>query len=348
MIYYLVPRLWNTKLYSQKLATYHFWTGLLGILIYYISMWASGITQGLMWRDINAAGQLKYPDFVETVEKIVPLYHWRALGGTLFIIGMLIMLYNVYRTILSAPKEERIPVYKALPLTAQKQVQEGGHRWLEGSSSIFIVLVLVAVLAGSVIEMIPSLSIHKYLPEETLVEPFTPLELAGRDIYVREGCYTCHSQMIRKLPSDVLRYGEASTLGESIYNRPHQWGSKRTGPDLARIGNKYPSLWHYRHMLNPRDVVEKSLMPSYPWLAEQKTDTYSLRKKLSILKRLNVPYADEVVGNADTVAEAQAKLVANELAAAGVTGDIADREIVALIAYLQALGQKSKEKSNAQ
>lgn len=342
MIYYLVPKLWNTKLYSVKLATYHFWTGFLGILIYYISMWAAGITQGLMWRDLTPSGQLKYPDFVETVERITSLYHWRALGGTLFLVGMLIMLYNIYKTIQAAPQEQKEVVYKAMPLRAQTVEEGRGHRWLEGASAIFTVMVLIAILVGTVIEMIPTLSLDRYLPEETKVEPFTPLELAGRDIYIREGCYTCHSQMIRKMSSDVLRFGEASTMGESIYDHPHQWGSKRTGPDLARVGNKYPPLWHYRHMLDPRAVVEKSLMPAYPWLADQKTDFYSLRKKLSVLKKLGVPYDEQTVAEADRVAEQEAQTLASQLTQAGAPPDIADREIVALVAYLQALGQKSK------
>lgn len=341
MLYYLVPRLYNTKLYSIKLANAHFWIGLTGILVYYISMWAAGITQGLMWMAIDDAGRLVYPDFVETVTRIVPLYKVRAIGGGLFIIGGLIMLYNLVKTAKSgAPVEIDIPA----PLEKREHKEpEKGHRRLEGLAFTFSILAFIAIAVGSVIEIIPILSMHSYVKTAAVVEPYTPLELAGRDVYIREGCYVCHSQMIRQLPFDVLRYGEASTVEESMYDRPFQWGSKRTGPDLARVGNKYPNLWHYRHMNNPRDVVSMSIMPNYPWLLRNKTDFYSLRRKLSVMKYLGVPYAEDVVANADKDAEEQAKLIAEDLRAQGVVDEHLDqKEIVALIAYLQALGQKLK------
>lgn len=350
VVYYLIPKLFNTKLYSDKLANIHFWVGLFGILVYYISMWAAGITQGLMWMAIDDNGKLVYPDFVETVTRIVPLYYVRAFGGLLFIVGAVIMVYNIYKTIkLSGGiKEEAIP--EAFDKVEHKSEEgETVHRRLEGAVLVFSVLSFVAIAVGSVIEIIPTLSMHKYIKAEEQVLPFTPLELAGRDIYVREGCYTCHSQMIRKLPFDVLRFGPASTVGESMYNRPFQWGSKRTGPDLARLGKKYPDMWHYRHMKNPRDVISQSIMPNYPWLLTKKTDFYSLRRKLSVMKYLGVPYADDVVKNADLVAEKQAQLIAQNLQEQGVKdAQLEQKEIVALIAYLQALGQKAINKEASQ
>jgi len=338
MIYYLVPKLWNTNLYSKRLATTHFWIGLLGILIYYISMWASGITQGLMWREFDGSGRLAYPDFVQTVNEIVPLYYVRAVGGLLFIAGFLVMLYNLWKTVQGAPAQS--PTEHVRNTQTQTTNPGLGHRRLEGMATVFSVLVLLSIVVGSVIEIYPTLALHRYVDPAVKIQPYTPLELAGRDIYISEGCYVCHSQMIRKLSWDVVRFGPASTIEESMYDRPFQWGSKRTGPDLARIGKKYPDLWHFRHMLNPRDVVNQSIMPSYPWLAHKKTDFHVLRKKLSVMKRLGVPYDDETVAQADRLAEDQANEIEATLVKDGAPKGIADKHIVALIAYLQALGQK--------
>ena len=341
MIYYLVPKLYKTELYSVRLANFHFWIGLTGILIYYISMWAAGITQGLMWMAIDESGRLVYPDFVETVTRIVPLYWVRATGGFLFIIGALTMVYNLRKTVQTAAPEEEQLVQIPEPIQHRDTTPETGHRKLEGMVLTFSILSFMAIAVGSVIEIIPVLSMQSYVKAEEEVEPFTPLELAGRDIYIKEGCYTCHSQMIRKLPFDVLRFGEPSTIAESMYDRPFQWGSKRTGPDLARVGKKYPHLWHYRHMRNPRDVISQSIMPNYPWLLDKKTDFYGLRRRLSVMKTLGVPYKDEVVARADYIAESQALEIATELRDQGVKDThLEQKQIVALIAYLQALGQK--------
>ena len=338
MIYFLIPRLYNTKLYSRKLADAHFWLALFGILIYYISMWASGLTQGLMWRAINADGALVYPDFVETVLRIVPLYWVRALGGLLFLTGSLLMIYNVVKTVKQSQGEaepEKVPDVKIAAGTG-----DTGHRRLEGMGAIFTVLALVAVLVGSIIELVPIISLHKHVKPTRAARPYTALELAGRDIYVREGCYVCHSQMVRTLAADVLRFGNPSRLEESMYDRPFQWGSKRTGPDLAREGGRYPDLWHYRHMRDPRELVPKSIMPSYPWLLTKKTAFHTMRKKLSVMKYLGVPYTDEQVAEADRMAEADAAVIAAGLRDQGVQDDqLEQREIVALIAYLQALGK---------
>jgi len=339
LIYFLVPRLWNTPLYSKRLAEVHFWFALFGILIYYISMWAAGLTQGFMWRALSPEGRLVYPDFVETVTRIVPLYWVRAVGGATFLTGAIIMIYNVAKTIGQA-KEAEPERIAAAPMASG--AGDKGHRKLEGLGAIFAVLAFVAIAVGSIIELVPILSLHKHLDPQVSVAPASSLELAGRDIYVREGCYVCHSQMIRKLPADVVRFGKASTLEESMYDHPFQWGSKRTGPDLARVGGKYPDLWHYRHMLNPRDLVPMSIMPSYPWLLTKKTDFVRLRKKASVLKFLGVPYSDEEVASADVNAEADAKVIADVLRGAGINdAQLEQKEIVALIAYLQSLGKKT-------
>lgn len=345
MIYYLVPALYKTELYSVTWARWHFWIGLIGILIYYISMWAAGITQGLMWMALDESGNLVYPDFVETVTRIVPLYWVRAVGGTLFLAGAILMVVNIWYTIKLAPKGSR-EVEIPDPIQSRgghATKEEKGHRKLEGMLVAFSFLSLVAVAVGSVIEIYPTLSMASYVKPGEEINPHTPLELAGRDIYVSEGCYTCHSQQIRKLPFDVIRFGEASTIAESMYDRPFQWGSKRTGPDLSRVGKKYPHSWHYLHMANPRELISQSLMPAYPWLLTKKTDFQSLRRKISVMKRLGVPYSDKTVSEPDLEAELQAQQIAAELADQGVKAErLEQTQIVALIAYLQSLGQKGK------
>lgn len=342
MIYYILPRLYDTKLYSLKLATTHFWISFTGVLIYYISMLSAGITQGLMWMAIDKNGNLVYPDFVETVNRIVPLYGIRALGGLLFIIGFCLMLYNIYMTVKLA-KNGVLQTLIPKPIESRHNEKATAHRNLEGKVFAFSVLAFISIAVGSVIEILPVLSMNSYVKYDEAIQPYSPLELAGRDIYIREGCYTCHSQMIRTLPFDVLRFGPASKISESMYDRPFQWGSKRTGPDLAREGKKYPHLWHYRHFKNPRDVISQSIMPSYPWLLTSKTDFYSLRRKLSALQVMGVPYTDQEVASADILAEKQAEEIASELISQGVLDDqLARKEVVALIAYMQSLGQKKK------
>lgn len=336
MIYYLVPKLWNTELHSKKMAEQHFWLGLIGILLYYVSMLVAGITQGLMWKAIDSNGQLVYPEFIETVVRIVPLYWVRALGGLLYISGFVVMAINICKTIKSGSKG-------ADTLIANLQndnIKDGKPRMLEGYATAFTVLSLLAILVGSVIEIYPTLNVHKYVNPEITVKPFSALEQEGRDLYVREGCYVCHSQQIRPLVDEKLRYGNPSTIEESIYDHPYQWGSKRTGPDLARVGKKYPDYWHYQHMIDPRSMQPKSIMPSYPWLAQKNIDYTQIKKKLNVLKNLGVPYTDEQVKNADVDAEAQAKLMAEDLKKQGVADKIDNKEILAMIAYLQALGQK--------
>lgn len=350
ILYYLVPRLWNTKLYSEKLVNVHFWLGVAGTSTYMVSLWIAGVTQGLMWRAMNAEGQLTYPDFIETVTRIVPLYWVRAVGGTLFILGFCVMAYNLYKTIKSghiaeeethqAPALEKITKIPASELGAS----QNPHRVLEGLPAVFSVLALIAVLVGSIIEIVPALTMQEFVPRSKEHKPYTALELAGRDLFVKEGCYTCHSQMIRPMLDETLRYGKPSIVAESQYDRPFQWGSKRTGPDLARVGGKYPDMWHYRHMLNPRDIIPQSIMPNYPWLISNKTNFDILPKKLAVMKTLGVPYSDENLENAISDAQAQAEIISQNLRDGGVKDEeLASREIVALIAYLQRLGKPSSD-----
>ncbi len=230
-------------------------------------------------------------------------------------------------------------------VAAYAHFESRGKKWaswwdrLLVNSAPFTILVVISVAAGGLVQIIPTVLMHRAANvEDRRQVAYTPLELAGRDIFVSEGCYNCHSQMIRTLVPDVLRYGDYSRLGESIYDYPFQWGSKRTGPDLARVGSKYPNIWHYRHMENPRSVSAGSTMPNYPWLLTKATDTGALPGKISVQRMLGVPYPAwspaEVFANVD----AQAKAIADDLRAAG-TSVAPDREIIALIAYLQKLGK---------
>lgn len=340
MFLWLVPKLWKTELYSKKIAENAFWISLVGVLLYYTSMVTAGITQGLMLNAINAEGALVYPDFIQTVTRILPLYWVRAIGGLLFFTGYVMVAYDLFKTISLAPKQEVEKV--SVKYSGWKEFTTDTHRKLEGMGLAFSVLAFVAVFVGSVIEIYPTLALKKYLNPAQTVNPFSPLEIAGRGIYIREGCYLCHSQQIRPMVPEVLRYGNPSTIEESAWDHPFQWGSKRTGPDLARVGKKYPDLWHYNHFLAAQSITPNSIMPNYPWLMKNKTDFIVLRRELSVLKMLGVPYDEDTVANADIHAQKQAQLIADGLEAAGAEKGLANKDVVALIAYLQALGQKNR------
>ena len=339
ILYYLVPKLWNTQIYSIKLANTQFWTATIGLVLYIISMWVAGVTQSLMWSAIDETGRLVYPNFIETVVRIVPMYWVRAVGGTLVLVSFLIMMYNLYKTAKSgAIKSE--DVYEAYALDEHSiEKDASSHRKLEGMPTLFSILSLIAILVGSAIEIIPSLLSDKYIFRMEEVKPYTPLEVIGRDIYVREGCYLCHSQTVRPMPHEVLRYGKASEAAEFVYDYPFQWGSKRTGPDLARVGGKYSNLWHFRHFAKPQEVTAGSIMPRYPWLFDRKLDYDTLPKKLSVFQTLGVPYSDEEVSGAIEAAKQQALEITEDLAKTGsIPLEMQNREVIALIAYMQRLG----------
>jgi cytochrome c oxidase cbb3-type subunit I/II len=395
MLYWLVPRLWGTELKSKAAADYHFWIATLGILLYAISMWVSGVTQGLMWRAVNTDGGLLYPNFVETLIAIRPMYITRLVGGSLYFVGYLLMAWNLVATIRSGKavnvevkvtEHERgpsVPVMQILlkppmlvavgiivvtaawiasssafsliflaagialavitaTLWRNREGQDGStnyHRLLEGRPLLFTVLSVLAVIVGGVAELVPTIVIDKAVPKYgAIATPYRPLELHGRDIYVREGCYVCHSQMIRPFRDEFMRYGEISTAGEFIYDHPFQWGSKRTGPDLHRIGGKYPNLWHYQHMIDPRSTSPGSNMPEYKFMADRKIDVGDTVLKVKAMKTLGVPYSAAEVGNAAAEAEQMGRAISQDLAAQGVTMAW-DTEMVALIAYLQRLGK---------
>ncbi len=342
ILYWLVPKLWKTNLYSKKLANFHFWIGFLGIVFYALSMWFSGITQSLMWKQFTPLGVLQYPNFLETVLQIVPMYIIRMIGGTMYFVGMIVMVYNLIKTAKQGSFAKEEPA-EAPALEKFKDPLKRGtiHRFLEGKPAIFISLTLVVVLIASVFEFVPMFLIKSNVPTIASVRPYTPLELQGRDIYIREGCNNCHSQLVRPFRSETERYGEYSKAGEYVYDHPFLWGSKRTGPDLHRIGGKYPNLWHYLHMENPSSMSPGSLMPSYPWILANDLDVSSTESKINAMRSIGVPYPDGYEKVANDHLKAQAEIIAMDLQNAGAPAE-PNKEIIALIAYLQRLGTDIK------
>jgi cytochrome c oxidase cbb3-type subunit I/II len=369
MIYWLIPRMTKTKLYSEKLANFHFWIGTLGIVLYALPLYVAGFTQASMWKQFNPDGTLMYGNFLETVTQIMPMYWMRAIGGTLFVIGLLVLVYNIIRTVAqgSAVEDELAEAPALSNISNKRQKGEKWHAWLERRPIQFMLLSLVAILIGGIIQIIPTIVVKSNIPTIAAVKPYSPLELQGRDLYIREGCVGCHSQMIRPFRSEVERYGEYSKAGEYVYDHPFLWGSKRTGPDLHRLGAKYNDNWHFNHMWDPQSTSPGSIMPGYKWLYENEAMDHSLiEKKMEVMATLGVPYTDEDIKNARQNMDAQASAIEKNLYSdpdfvksyeeskknAATKGEefvpMKDREIVALIAYLQRLGTDIKVKQTAQ
>ncbi|GGE39143.1 cytochrome-c oxidase, cbb3-type subunit I [Psychroflexus planctonicus] len=362
MIYFLVPRLFKTKLHSVGLANAHFWVGTLGIVLYSLPLYVAGFVQALMWKDFNPDGTLVYGNFLETVSEIMPMYWMRAIGGTMYISGMFLLLYNVVMTIRAgSPVTDELA--EAAPLQRVKSGRVAGeafHSWLERKPIQLTILATIAILIGGVVQIVPTLLVKSNVPTISSVTPYTPLELEGRDIYIREGCVGCHSQMVRPFRSEVERYGEYAKGGEYVYDRPFLWGSKRTGPDLLRIGGKYSDNWHFNHMYDPQSTSSGSIMPAYQWLIENELDKSSTEAKLETMAKLGVPYSDEEIANAQQSMLEQgieieqnlyndpdfvksyeaAKKYAEENNMDFV--EMRNREITAVIAYLQRLGTDIK------
>ncbi|MEM7624837.1 MAG: cytochrome-c oxidase, cbb3-type subunit I [Planctomycetota bacterium] len=371
MLYWLAPKLFQSKGYDVKLANLHFWLATVGILLYVIAMYVAGLTQGLMWRAMTPEGQLAYPDFVETTTRIIPFYWIRVLGGLLYLGGACVGAYNLYRCWKGRPEKYEEPVHEAPPLTddferevAPKSTLDGvvpvakkidvwstlwWHRTWERMPVKFTVLVIVAVVVASLFEIIPTFVIRSNVPTIESVTPYTALELAGRDLYVAEGCYNCHSQMIRPILSETARYGDYSKPGESVYDHPFQWGSRRIGPDLARVGGKYSHSWHVTHFDNPRGLANNSIMPSYGWLMKKEIDWKSIPLRMKANRAVGVPYTDEQIALAVDHAKAQAHEIHEVFleqnggpyisdGGEGEAIDLSDRQVIAMVAYLQRLG----------
>lgn len=341
ILYWIIPKIFNTPLYSKKLATTHFWIGTIGIVLYAIPMYWAGFTQAMMWKQFTEEGTLKY-QFLETVTHIIPMYVTRSIGGLLYLSGVFIMVYNIVKTVKSgnliADEAAEAP---ALSKDIQPHGRQYWHRWIERRPIQMLVLSLVLVAIGGAIELIPTFLIKSNIPTIAAVKPYTPLELQGRDIYVREGCYVCHSQMVRPFRDEVARYGEYSKAGEFVYDHPFQWGSKRTGPDLARIGGKYPDSWHYNHMLEPQSMSPGSIMPSYAWIHDDPIDTASTPAKIRAMQTMGVPYPEGFDQKANADLMVQANAVRDRLKADKISTP-ANKEIIALIAYLQRVGTDIK------
>ena len=365
MVYFLLPILWRTKLWSVKLANWHFWLGTLGIIFYAVPLYISGFTQGLMWKQFNPDGTLVYKNWLDTVTAIIPYYQMRFVGGLLYIAGAILMVVNVVATVRKGSFQKEVPAEApALAnVTKQRKEGEGLHLWLERTPVLLTILSFVAVAIGGFVEIVPTLAIKDNVPTIAAVKPYSPLELEGRDLYIREGCNSCHSQMIRPFRDEVVRFngknGQYSKAGEFVYDRPFLWGSKRTGPDLHRQGGKNPSSWHYKHMLNPRVTSAGSIMPRYPWLIANDLDRSKMVDKVKLMKNtFDVPYTQAQIDSADQWADNQAAFIVKQIyseaadvklayeqrkAAEGANfTPLEKKEIVALIAYLQRLGTDIK------
>lgn len=366
MVYWLLPRLFNTKLYSKSMANAHFWLGTLGIIFWTIPMYMAGWTQGLMWKQFNPSGTLVYANFLQTVTEIFPYYVMRAIGGAFYLTGGVLWVINIWKTSRTGKFIANEEV-KAPPLPVKQSSREKGedlHPWIERSPVILTVLSFITLAIGGLVEIVPTLVVKSNVPTIASVQPYTPLEMEGRDLYIREGCNACHSQMIRPFRDEVKRYGEYSKPGEFVYDHPFLWGSKRTGPDLHREGGKRTDSWHYKHMWNPRQTSEGSIMPRYPWLITNTMSRDMTLDKLKALTALGVPYTDEELTQESVFAHMDEQALNIEKAIFDEAPDLKelyekekaekgesfvalrDREITALIAYLQRLGTDiSKEKT---
>jgi cytochrome c oxidase cbb3-type subunit I/II len=369
VIYWLIPRMAKTTLYSTKLANFHFWIGTLGIILYALPMYVAGFVQASMWKEFNPDGTLVNGNFLETVVAIMPMYWMRAIGGTLFVIGLLVLCYNIIMTVRQGRAiEDEHAEAPALQKISNKRLKgEKFHPWLERRPIQLALLATVAVLIGGIIQIVPTIMVKSNIPTISTVKPYTPLELEGRDLYIREGCVNCHSQMIRPFRSEVERYGEYSKSGEYVYDHPFLWGSKRTGPDLMRVGGKYSDNWHFNHMWDPQSTSAGSIMPAYKWLFDNAPMDYSdIEKKMEVMQKLGVPYTGDDIANARKSIDAQSAQIEKNLhtdpdfvksydqskKAAAERGEkfiqMKDREIIALIAYLQRLGTDIKIKNNTE
>ncbi len=363
MLYWLMPRLFQTKMWSNKLVSLHFWTGTLGILLYIIPIYAAGLMQGLMWRAIDQeTGQLSYPEFIETTQSIIPLWQLRILGGVLYVGGVVMLAFNAVMTWMARPATYEEPVITAPKLQKEYKdttpatttelsdapVLEIGkkidvfakmnwHRKWERLPVKFTILTTLAVVVATLFELIPTFLIRSNVPTIATVKPYTPLELAGRHLYISEGCYNCHSQQIRPMVAETKRYGEYSKPGEFVYDHPFQWGSRRIGPDLAREGGKQSSFWHWTHFENPALVSEGSVMPAYEHLLDEELNFKRIQPLVHTANQLGAPY-DEELENAEEMARQQALRIGADIVTQGGPASVYDRKAIALIAYLQRVG----------
>lgn len=345
MLYYIIPKIYKTKLYSMKLAGTHFWIATLGMIFYVIPMYFSGFTQGLMWKEFTEDGLLRYGNFLETTLQILPMHMLRAFGGLLYLSGAIMMAYNLVKTAASGSLVSN-EAAEAYPMASDEELKPEDsywHRWIERRPVQLLVFSLIVILIGGAVEFVPMFLVKSNVPTISSIKPYTPLELEGRDLYIREACNSCHSQLVRPFRSETVRYGDYSKSGEFVYDHPFLWGSKRTGPDLAREGDrKSPQFktatWHYQHFEAPQDISTGSIMPPYPHLLSNDLNTSTLKKKISVMRTLGVPYPEGFEDRAEKDLQKQAQAIANELKTNGIKCD-PNKEVIAMIAYLQKLGR---------
>ncbi len=363
MVYWVAPRLFQAPIAKPSWVVFHFWIATIGILLYIIAIYWTGLTQGLMWRAFDSEGLLRFPDFLESVTPLIPFYWIRAFGGSLYLVGALVCGLNLILTWRARPKTYDVPVYAAAPLnssfveapipgsnlpknsviefarTLDVFSQMRWHRRWEGLATLFTIMVAITILTASLFEIVPLFLRKGDTMRIASVTPYTPLELAGRDIYISEGCANCHSQMIRPLRAEIERYGEYSKPGEFVYDHPFLWGSRRIGPDLARVGKKLPSpSWHVRHFNNPEDTSPGSIMPRYVHLLEQPLDLGTLQGTMRAMQVVGVEYTQAEVDGALDAAFTQAKTIGAMVVVEGGPAGVEERKVAALIAYLLRLG----------
>jgi cytochrome c oxidase cbb3-type subunit I/II len=321
-------------------------------------MYVAGFTQASMWKQFDAQGaKLEYGNFLETVTQIMPMYWMRAIGGTLYLAGVIVLVYNITKTVKqgSAVEDDAAEAVALTTISPNRLKGEKWHAWLERKPVQFMLYTTVAILIGGAVQILPTILVKSNIPTIAAVKPYTPLELQGRDLYIREGCVGCHSQLIRPFRSEVERYGDYSKSGEFVYDHPFLWGSKRTGPDLAREGVKRnnpfvggrDNVWHFNHMYDPQSISSGSIMPSYQWLIHDELDNSLIQDKMKAMVTLGVPYTDQEIADATKSINKQSTeiettlLMNNEIKKSfgnETAVPLKNREIVALIAYLQRLG----------
>ncbi|PID91280.1 MAG: cytochrome C oxidase Cbb3 [Bacteroidetes bacterium] len=345
MLYWMIPKLFKTKLFSSKLANVHFWIATLSILVYAIPLYWSAVTQWLMLREYTPEGFLAYPNFMETLTQILPMYVLRIISGVFFLLGFLLMVYNLAKTMASG----KMPANEAAEAPAppadepRNPVRETIHRWMERKAVRFSIWVFVVLAIGGAVEIIPMVFVKSNIPTISTVVPYTPLELEGRDIYVKEGCYVCHSQMVRPFRWETDRYGEYSKVGEFVYDHPFLWGSRRTGPDLARAGYANSPMfknaaWHYNHFMDPRKINDQSIMPEYSWFDQKEINFDLIPNKIRAMQKLGIPYPEGYADQAVADLQKQAAEIAADLKASGIEVD-PNTQMIAMIAYMHKLGR---------
>jgi len=364
MLYWLMPRMFQAPLWSKKLMNAHFWIATIGLLLYIVPIYVAGLTQGLMWRALDPMGGLRYSDFLETVMVLMPMYWIRVFGGTLYLTGGVLCGINLLKTWAARPAHYEEKVHEA-PALSPKYVEpavpesrlkgaaviEFAHEldiWLQGwwhrrgerRPLRFTIWVICSIVAASLFEIIPLFLIQSNIPTISTVKPYSPLELLGRDIYIENGCYNCHSQMIRPILAETKRFGEYSKGGESVYDHPFQWGSRRIGPDLARESGKQSPDWHLRHFRSPRDTSQgKSIMPDFAWLLESPAEIDAIPQRMRGMRMLGVPYTDERIAGCIAEAKKEADEIVAKIKEYDSPGDLRDKKVIALIAYLEKLGR---------